>query len=391
MKVLAISGEYPPAMGGLADYTFLLRQTLVEQGVEVDVLTSTQPSSTENEPAVLRIVDNWQWSSWETIRGVVRDRTPDIVDIQYQSAAYGIHPAINGLPGRLRKSCPGTKVVVTFHDLRPPYAFPKAGRLRNELVRQTAQRADLAICSDEADADRVQRWRKTAPTALIPIGSNIPHVNLSDDERRRLRDAARTPPAGFAVGYFGFINSSKGLDTLVRGFQRFAADHPSSRLWFIGKQFGASDATNQETADELGALLDTTGVRAQAHRTGPLEPAQISAWLQAADVCVLPYRDGWSWRRGTLLAALTQGIPVVTTRRPSVATAEPSLPELVHGRDSYLVAPDDPIGLAAGLTELADSPMLRSTLADGARETTTRFSWETIGAARREAYDALLK
>ena len=391
MKVLAISGEYPPAMGGLADYTFLLRQALVDQGVDVAILTSTQPASAADDPTVLRIVDEWSWPSWKTICDVVRDRKPDIVDIQYQSAAYGVHPAINGLPGRLHKSCPGAKIVVTFHDLRPPYAFPKAGPLRTELVRQTAQRADLAICSDEADAERVRQWRKKTPTALIPIGSNIPNVDLNDDERRGLRETSGTPPDGFAVGYFGFVNSSKGLDTLVRGFQRFAADHPSSRLWFIGEQFGVSDATNQTTADELDALLDSTDVRAQTHHTGPLEPAQVSAWLQAADVCVLPYRDGWSWRRGTLLAALTQGIPVITTRRPPVTADGPSLPELVHGRDSYLMQPDDPIGLAAGLTELVESPVLRSTLADGAKNTTEPFDWKAIAVARRKAYEALLK
>ena len=46
------------------------------------------------------------------------------MNIQYQTAAYGMSPFIHFLPDALRP----IPVVTTFHDLRFPYLFPKAGR-----------------------------------------------------------------------------------------------------------------------------------------------------------------------------------------------------------------------------------------------------------------------
>ena len=54
--------------------------------------------------------------------------------IQYQSAAYGLHPAVNYLPWRLRALQHRPAIGATFHDLRFPYIFPKAGPLRWQAV-----------------------------------------------------------------------------------------------------------------------------------------------------------------------------------------------------------------------------------------------------------------
>ncbi|MBK9234160.1 MAG: hypothetical protein IPO15_25800 [Anaerolineae bacterium] len=73
----------------------------------------------------------------------IRQIQPAVVLIQYQTAAFGLHPAVNLLPGwlRLRLGRRRPRLITTFHDLKFPYLFPKAGPLRLAAVRCWRSRA----------------------------------------------------------------------------------------------------------------------------------------------------------------------------------------------------------------------------------------------------------
>jgi len=101
--------------GGVGDFTNELGQALAELGVEVSVITSAEARMQDagckkQETHFLRlascivhpVIEKWDWSSWRRIMGLLDQIHPDIVNIQYQAAAYGMHPAINFLPLRLR-------------------------------------------------------------------------------------------------------------------------------------------------------------------------------------------------------------------------------------------------------------------------------------------------
>ena len=45
LRVLLVTGEYPPDQGGVADYTYCLAQALAERHAAVDVLTRRRPSA----------------------------------------------------------------------------------------------------------------------------------------------------------------------------------------------------------------------------------------------------------------------------------------------------------------------------------------------------------
>ncbi len=105
-----IAGEYPPLQGGLGDYTRELGRALVQAGHDVRVVTRRVDTSAApqddapGEPRVLRVVDGWGWRVWPTVRRAVAGA--DVVHIQYQTAAYGMHPFINTLPWLLRLTPP---------------------------------------------------------------------------------------------------------------------------------------------------------------------------------------------------------------------------------------------------------------------------------------------
>ena len=113
-------------------------------------------------------------------------------------------------------------------------------------------------------------------------------------------------------------------------------------------------------------------------------PGRVSAHLAAADLMVMPYRDGVSLRRGTLMAVLAHGRPLVTT-----APATPT-PELRHGENVWLVRPDDATTLAGAITALAADPTRRGQLGRGAREVAGLFDWGRIAGLTADFYAAVI-
>ena len=96
-------------------------------------------------------IDGWGWHVWSELDRMVEAWQPDIVHIQYQTAAYGMHPAINlwsWRPGKNLKAA----TAVTFHDLREPYLFPKAHWLGAALGDpHSGQTVDLTITTNPED------------------------------------------------------------------------------------------------------------------------------------------------------------------------------------------------------------------------------------------------
>ena len=389
--------------GGVGDYTRELGLALSELGCQVQVVTSMGGGPAcpgrISGLSVQPVIEQWNWGCWRTLLGLVDQHRPDVVHIQYQAAAYAMHPAINLLPWRLRRL--GTHrplSAVTFHDLKVPYLFPKAGPLRRWVVNELARRSDAAITTNREDFERLEQ-ELGFPPALIPIGSNItPELPANYD-----RDAWR---ARWGVGrddlllcFFGFVNARKGVDTLLHALSIVASDPGGPlRLWpvadprlrpshpkllMIGGKTGASDPTNVAYLDEIKALIATLDLEDRVLWTGYVPPEEVSASFAAADLCVLPYRDGVSFLHGTLHAALVHGVPIVTTQ-PRV-----TLPELQHEGNVYLVPAKQPEELAAAIAHLAADPNLRRTLAAGAEALSADFRWDKIAADTLDLYRSL--
>ena len=106
--------------------------------------------------------------------------------------------------------------------------------------------------------------------------------------------------------------------------------------------------------------------------------------LLAADVCVLPYRDGVSFRRGSFMAALAHGLPIISTRPPM-----PN-PKLRDGENILLVPADDARAAADAVETLVAAPNLRARLARGAQELADTFAWERIAAQTAQLYSELV-
>lgn len=387
MHVLFISAEFPPMQGGVGDCTNEIALALTKRGVQVSVLTTDAVPSVPRPPSsvlrILRTIKKWDWSALSQIRRTIEETKPDIYHIQYQTGAFGMHPMINFAP-RLLAS---TKInsAVTFHDLRPMYLFPKAGPLRDWVTFQLAQKTDAVIATNQEDYTRLAT-RHLQNLSLIPIGSNINPTPPPDFDPGALREELGIEPDEILLCYFGFLNESKGGETLLRAL----AEMPNAKLVMLGGQTGETDATNISYLARVRKLIDDLELTDRVIWTDFLDPPEVSAHFLASDMCVLPYRDGASYRRGTFMAALAHGMAIVTTDDGRQPADDGRLPALRNGENVVLVPPDDPGAIVEAVNRIASNPTLRAQLQQRARETAQFFTWDKIADAHLELYSKLL-
>jgi glycosyltransferase involved in cell wall biosynthesis len=353
-RVLFVCGEYPPDVGGVGDYTARLRGALSARGIASTVLTRR---------------DVGRWNARSIGRVVGATPRAGIVHIQYQPAAFDLLGDVCLMPLALRVARPRAKVVTTLHDARVPYLFPGAGPLRTRAVRLLAWTSHAVIAADTRDLQALGISRGH----VVPIGSNIPCAPPVGYARATFRAHLGVEPDELVVIYFGLLNASKGLDTLLDAFERIEKLR-KARLLLVGGSVGASDPTDRLTAARFAERLGD-----RAMRSGYLEPPQVSQYLLAADIAVLPYRDGASPRRGALLACAEHGLPIVSTLPASDAVADAVL----------AVAPDDAHVLTEAVTRVADDTRLAERLRAGSRALAQRVSWAGIAERHLALYAAV--
>lgn len=357
-RVLFVSGEYPPDVGGVGDYTLRLRQALGELGC---------PSELVGRRQVRR------WDARALLWLARRAPRSGIVHVQFQPAAFDLLGDVCLTPALLRALRPRVRVVTTFHDVRVPYLFPKAGRLRWDAVRLLAHTSHAVVAADERDLAALGVGAGRA--YHIPIGSNLACAPPPGYDRAAFR--ARLGIADVGLVYFGLLNASKGLDVLLEAFSLLLRRRPAARLLLLGGPAGASDPTDRQVAGRLAGRLAALGEHIV--QPGFLPPAELSAYLLAGDVAVLPYADGASPRRGSLLACAAHRLPVVSTRPVNPTVAAAVLP----------VMPGDAEGLAEATLRILDDASLRAGLVAGSRALAARTSWRGIAERHLEVYRAL--
>ncbi|WP_298490610.1 glycosyltransferase [uncultured Chloroflexus sp.] len=380
MRILFITGEYPPQPGGVGDYTQRLAQTLASTGYEVMTLTAAQgrwrlwqaTSSGDKALPTPRNGASWRLLAAVRLVKIVRRLRPTWCHIQYQTGAYNLQIGVNMLPLLLRRT--GITTAITYHDLLPPYLFPKAGPVRNWVTLLPARSATAVVVTNPED-EATLRAAGIQPR-LIPIGANIEPSLPPDYDRDAWRTCLGVTANEALIGYFGLLSPGKGIDLLID----VVASQPDWHLLIIGG--GATSPTDRTYADSVQQRLTMTGLRHRVIVTGHVTATQVSAYLSACDVIALPFRDGASLRRGSLLAALAHGCVIVTTPPASAATAA-----ALTGAVQFAAAQPD--AFTAAISALLDNPAARTRLGEAARAVARRFDWQLIAAAHSEMYQAL--
>ena len=400
MRVTLLSGEYPPLRGGVADYTALLATALGRQGVEVSVLTSARatPRADDGDVRILPTLKSWGVGLWREVSQQLDILDPDILHIQYQTGAFEMKIGVNLLPwlNRLRRL--RSRTVVTFHDLKQPYLLPKLGPIRHAATWMLGTGADAVVATTTEDFHRLAgnaiaqttRWTwARRPLAIVPIGSNIPSDPPGAYDRRSWRESLSVRDEECLVAFFGFLGPNKGIHTLISAFETLVRRGVAVRLLMIGASAGDTGNSDWRYVNAIRQRLDEPDIRGKVGWTGYVGASDVAGYLRAADVCALPFKEGASLRHGTLIAALVQHLPIVTTISPSLESPA-GFPVLRSEDNCLLVRPEEAGELAEAIERAANSHELRTTLAGGAARLAEAFRWDSIALANLRLYQALL-
>jgi glycosyltransferase involved in cell wall biosynthesis len=244
-----------------------------------------------------------------------------------------------------------------------------------------ARNSTGVIATNHEDAARLNYHRHHA---LIPIGSSV-QVDLPPDyDRSTWRARLGIPDDAFVVAHFGFINHSKGVDTLIDALALLKSTPRPIHLLMIGGRTGSSDPTNAAYAQTIDARIEAAGLAAQVHWTGFVDDRAASGHFAASDVVALPFRDGASYRRSSVMAAIQHGCAIVTTR-PTV-----HIPAFVSGQNMLIVAPGNAPALAAALQIAGKSPALIDQLRAGALTLRQQFAWDHIARDNAEFFQKVV-
>ena len=374
-RVLFLTGEYPPRTGGIGAYLWQLRRAFEADGVCTRVAVEcadgfAPPDVTPLRPAPGIFVA-------EFVRAVSRFR-PNVVHIQYQAGAFRAVGSVSVVPAALRVAGYRGRIAVTFHDLKLPYLFPRAGSVRRRAVDLLRRMSAPHVYVDERDA-ALERRRRPADAdriLVIPAGPTIvPPADLP--ARIALRTALGIDADAFVVGFFGFRQASKGIHTLAASLRADTWRGQNVVLALIGQ--AAPEVANHRAEPAVApAVFQGLNVR----NSQWLSDAEVSRRIGACDVMALPFADGVSTRRTTFMVAAAHGVPVVTTFPP-----ERDLPG-ISADDVLLVQPGDAGALAEALWRVRDSRELRRRLSEGSRRIAERFAWPRIAEQTLAAYDA---
>ena len=260
MKIGLITGEYPPQQGGVGDFTRELARALIAAGHEAQVITGNRRQAArsvmhEDGIVVQRAISSWGMRCWGQLADIARHERFDVLNIQYEPAAYAMQVGVNFLPSSWVRRQIKVPMVSTFHDLLVPYLFPKAGPLRWKVVEYLARHSDAVIVTNGEDHTRLSNLQSpTSNLHVIPIGSNIDPSAAGDFDQAAERARWGIRPDEYLLGYFGFLNLSKGGSDLMQALKVLSDRGLPVKLLLIGGRTGASDPTNAEYALQVEQL-----------------------------------------------------------------------------------------------------------------------------------------
>ncbi|MHB1097283.1 MAG: glycosyltransferase family 4 protein [Gemmatimonadaceae bacterium] len=302
MRVMLVTGSFPPMKCGVGDYSFnVVRALARDSSMQVAVLTS-RAADVRKAPAgvdLFPIIDRWSIHEAKTAIGVIRRWNPDIVHVQFPTQGYGTGKLPWFLP--LLAFTMGRRVVQTWHGghgsgFRDLVKLSLKIFVPGRVVVVYRQFEDTFHPRLHA----LVRWKRPVFIANAP---SIPGIVLSKGEREAVRARFATTKRRLVV-FVGFVFPYKGVELL------FDIANPATDQVVIAGEIGS-----MEYLATLEARASSDRWNGHATIAGSMTLEELASLLQVADAVVLPFRDGGGDWNTSLLGAIANGAFVVATSR----------------------------------------------------------------------------
>lgn len=307
-----VTGEYPPQLGGVSDYTYQVSQEMAKRGDQVHVWSpATHLEVTQRDAAEVHALPKGFGARWlnELDWRLRSYPAPRNILIQYVPHMYGwksMNLAFCWWIFKQRKH----NVCVMFHEVAFP--FRSGQPLRHHLLAMVHRVMAWAVLrsarrsftsTDQHLALLQTLGSEKTPLRMLRICSNIP-----TETYRAVGPHARTETVAgglFSIGIFSNFDSE--IRAVLEPVIGCVLENPNMAVALLGP----GEAFRHSLVKRYPQAADRIG------STGRLRVTEVAQHMQRCDALLQLYPDGASAARGTLIAALASGVPVVTTSSPT--------------------------------------------------------------------------
>jgi len=307
-----LTGEYPPQPGGVSDYTRQVAEGLAARGDVVHVFAPRFSAATDSMMAspprvfVHPLEGNFNRASRAEARAIIQGLPAGTrILVQYVPHAFGMKAMNVGFArwvsalGDL-----GFPIDVMFHEVAFPIlaSQPISHRFLAFVTRRMAKAiagaATRIFISIPAWEKLLHELGITKSMRWLPVPANIA---LQANSARVAQIRSQFGNSRI-LGHFGTYG------TLVTAILKpamiaIADQHSDLRFLLIGREGIAWTEAFRQQHPRLSHRV---------HATGELGADDVANHLAACDLAFQPYPDGINSRRGSAMASLALGVPVVT-------------------------------------------------------------------------------
>jgi glycosyltransferase involved in cell wall biosynthesis len=357
MRLLVVTNMWPsrrtPHSG-----VFVERQVRALRSLGAEVTIAATPRRGGSPAASLAKYGALAWRGWRGARA-----RPQAVLAHYVFPTGAIGLAV----GRRARA----PVAVVAHGTDVSRHVPRS-RLVTRATGAVLRRAHLVVgVSGSVVEDAVALGAPRERTAAIDMGydESVFFPRPREEARSRLG-----LPAGKTIALFvGSLVEAKGIGVLLEAAARLRDSRPALSWILVG---GGREQGRWEARARAAGLAGTVRF------AGPRPPEEVTWWLAAADLVVMP-----SLREGFGLAALEAmacGLPVVASSTGGLAAL------IADGETGLLVPAGDAGSLAAAVGRLAAEAGLREPLGAAALAGTSSRGAKARAADLLAALEALV-
>lgn len=292
------------------------------------------------------------------------ERCTDVVAIQFDAGVWGGDDGESVLDFVDALAVPA---IVTLHSL-PTDPTPR----QREIVVALADAVATTVVLSRTAADLLVQTYTIDPFRMEVIPHGVPDLPSSAPESSK---AALGLAGRSVVLSFGLLGPDKDIEPMLQALPEIVAADPTTTYVILGATHpDVIRAEGQAYRERLTALAAKLKVADNVRIVGDFVGRNdLTRWIQAADVIVIPGGDPARTDSGALAYAMSAG-------RAIVAKHSPYADELLADRHGTLVD-GTPASFAAAVGHLFAEPGIRSAMGDLAHERSRAMSWTRVGAS----------
>lgn len=292
MRILIITNNVPPIKCGIGDYVYKLKQSLEYQNEYVDVIAFKGDPS--KHTYLFKSVDMYN----DKMLSFIKQMKYDHVLMQYTPLMYkgNIFHYNNKLIQFWNKCVRITNCSMMIHEtynynISRPISFLR-GEIEKRMILVLAAHSHYIFSSPKTLTIELLRRFKNKKVSHFSICSNITPLQIN---RNKAKGSLGLDSTNFYIALFGSENAiSKNL---IVNVEQIITSLGLQIEWIL-----------------LGGIKGNNIKFKSRYYEVDYQPEEIiSRWLTASDILLMPHTDGVSFKRGTLMAALEHGLPILGT------------------------------------------------------------------------------